>query len=309
MFATIDIGTNSVLLLIAEVDGDGSVRVALNRATVTRLGEGLSAGGVIADAAAERTLDCLCQYWELCTQHGVRQVAAVGTSTLRTATNAADFLLVVQKALGLEIEVLSAEREAELAYRACARDFGNDVVVIDLGGGSTELIGKDAEGALRSTSLPVGCVSLTEQFLKADPPVEAEIVALRNYLRELLGHKLDPCILSRPHDRHPVATAGTATTLAAMQLKLPEYDPVRVHGQRLSIDDLRDRADALRALPLAERRHLPGLAPERADVILAGAELLGALMSFLGYAVITISDRGLRWGLFYEKFCPHEGEP
>lgn len=303
MFAAIDIGTNSVLLLVAEVGAGGSVRSVEDCMTVTRLGEGLGRSGVISDAAAGRTLDCLRRCREICAKHGVRGIAAVGTAPLRGAANAAGFLSSARQALGIEVEVISAEREAALTFRSCARDFGGGIVVIDIGGGSTEVMARDADGTFRLASLPAGSVVLTEQFLRGDPPAEEDIAALRQHVHRLLEEKLDSALLARPHDRELIATAGTATTLAAMNMKLPEYDSARIHGSRLTIDVLRDLIDALRARPVAERKKMPGLAPERADVILAGAELLQELMSSLGYAGLTVSDRGLRWGLFEEKFC------
>ncbi|MFH0799047.1 MAG: Ppx/GppA family phosphatase [Pseudomonadota bacterium] len=307
MFATIDIGTNSVLLLIGEAVPDGSVRVVEDRAMMTRLGEGLGKSGEISGAASKRTLDALSSYWELCVKHGVRRVAAIGTAALRNARNAADFLLLARRSLGLEIEIISFDREATLTFASAARDFGDDIVVIDIGGGSTEFVSRERSngkpGPLRFRSLNLGCVSLTEEFIKNDPPSDADILALRSRIRASLKADIEPEIYSRPHDRTLVATAGTATTLMAMHLKLATYDPALVHGGRLKIDDLRGIVDAFKRMTLEERKRMPGLIPERADVILAGACLLHESMSALGFANATISDRGVKWGLFYEEFC------
>lgn len=304
MFATIDIGTNSVLLLIAEIGPGGEVRPVEDLMRVTRLGAGLSNSGVIADAAAERTLLALREYRDLCAEKDVKGLAAVGTAALRRAGNAADFLLIAKKELGLDVEVISEEREAALTFRASAVEFGDGIVVCDIGGGSTEFIATDRDGVPEFTSLPLGCVSLTERFLHGDPETNEEVYRLRREVRESLERELDPELYSRPHDRGFVATAGTATTLMAMKLALGKYDPERVHGASMKIDDLRDLIDAIRPKKIEERRSMPGLPPERADVILAGAELLQETMSFLGYADAVVSDRGVRWGLFYEKFRP-----
>lgn len=297
MFATIDIGTNSVLLLIGEPMPDGSVRVIEDRAVVTRLGEGMHASGVISDKAAERTLDALLSFWGLCTKHSVKSIAAIGTAALRDAKNSQDFLLIVKKATGLDIEMISSEREARLTFAASAHDFGSDIVLIDIGGGSTEFVSSD-----KIVSLPTGCVSLTEKFLSSDPETEEEILALRNHVRSILKIDVDPAMFARPHDREFVAVAGTATTLMSMHLRLDVYDAAKVHGERLKIDELRNLIDEMKGRTIDERKKMKGLIPERADVILSGAELLYEAMSWLGYATVKVSDRGVKWGLFYERY-------
>jgi exopolyphosphatase / guanosine-5'-triphosphate,3'-diphosphate pyrophosphatase len=307
--ATIDVGTNSVLLLIGERQSDNSVRVLEDLARVTRLGEGVAASGVLAAAAAERTMAALREYRARCRELGVADVAAVGTAALRNATTAADFLDRARTELGLTIEVISSEREAQLTYRAASHDFGDEIVVVDIGGGSTEFIAQsrtseNAASELHLISLPIGCVSLTERLAAHDPVTTPELHVLRMAVHETLGSELDLHEFAHPHDLKLVATAGTATTLAAMHLELAPYDPARVHGSCLKVTDLRDLMNAISEKTLEERRRMPGLLPERADVILAGAVLLHEVMSTLGYAEVTISDRGVKWGLFYEKFCP-----
>ncbi len=302
MQAAIDIGTNSVLLLIGERLPDGTVRPVEDRARVTRLGEGLAACGAISDAAAERTLSALREYMELCDRHKVEGIAAIGTAALRNASNARDFLLMAKKAMGLSIEVISPEREAELTFLAAASDFGREIVVIDIGGGSTELI-TELKGVRELVSMPIGCVVLTENHVKSDPPSQHDVDSLRGCVRHELSKGIEPHIFARPHEAKLVATAGTATAIMAMHLALDPYIPEAVHGSLLKITDLRDIVDMLRCKTVAERRSIKGLMPERADVILAGSILLHDAMSYLGYADATISDRGVKWGLFYERFC------
>jgi len=151
-------------------------------------------------------------------------------------------------------------------------------------------------------SLPIGSVNLTESHVKDDPPSHHDADELRGNIRHELTSRVPLEIFARPHEAILVATAGTATTLMAMRLSLDEYRPEAVHGKVLKITDLRDIVELLRSRTVAERRSLKGLLPERADVIMAGSMLLHDSMSYLGYADVTISDRGVKWGLFYEKF-------
>ena len=301
MQATIDIGTNSVLLLIGEAEQSGSVRPVVDEARVTRLGEGLADSGSISDKAAERTMAAIEDYLELCDRHSVSGIAAVGTAALRRASNAKDFLLIAERMLGLRIEVISAEREAELTYLASAHDFGEGIVVIDIGGGSTEIISSPS-GSRRFVSMPIGCVNLTERFLKKDPPASEEIDSMRRHVRETLDEMAEPAAYARAHEAKLIATAGTATTLMAINLGLEPYRPDGAHGRGLRITELRAIIDELKSRTVEERKRIKGLIPERADVILAGAELLHETMEKLGYAEVTVSDRGVKWGLFYEKF-------
>lgn len=303
MKAVIDIGTNSVLLLIGEPLPDGSVKVIEDRAEGTRLGEGLAASGSISDDAAGRTMETLKAYMGLCDERHVSGIACVGTAALREASNAGDFLMLVSRSFGLNVEVISPEREAELTYRAAEHDFGSDIVVLDIGGGSTELITRDPESRLQLVSLPVGCVSLLEDFIKSDPTNADELTRARSRVRELLESEVELKMYARPNDRKFVATAGTATTLMAMNLALEPYRAEVVHGSTLSIAVLREIMDDLISKTVEQRRAIKGLPAQRADVILTGAALLHEAMSYLGYSGAIISDRGVKWGLFYEKFC------
>lgn len=290
MFATIDIGTNSVLLLIGEILSDKSIRVVEDLATVTRLGQNLSKTHLISDEASKRTLDCLLQYSKLCDNHSVTNTAIVGTYALREAENAKNFLREVKNATGWDIEIISPEREAQLTFNASIHDFGEDIIVIDIGGGSTEFICKN-----NWKSFSIGCVNINGN----------EIHEIRNYIHNLFNSQLDPLLYAHPHDRIFVATAGTATTLMSIKLGLNTYSAEKVHGQELKLTDLRNIIDLLKSKSLDERKKIVGLDPERADVILPGALILHEAMSYLGFASVTISDRGVRYGLFYEKTCTH----
>jgi len=296
MQAIIDIGTNSTLLLIAEKSG-GSVRIIEDIAIVTKLGEGLSKSGLISDIASKRTLNALAEYQRLCTDHSAEEIIVLGTAALRNAKNARDFCLIVKKKLGLEVEIISGEEEARLTFAASSQDFGDNIRVVDIGGGSTEVIEGGKDGEVKCESLPIGCLNLTEQFLKNDSPSEDEINNLRTTIRKELNDSQFGF-----HNSRLIATAGTATTLMAMKLKLRKYDRDTVHGKILSVDWLHDTILDLKSKTAGERKLIVGLPADRADVITAGAIILDEVAQRFGENEILISDAGIRWGILYRRF-------
>lgn len=290
--ATIDIGTNSVLLTIAEKQADGSLSALVEEAHITRIGEGLATGDTFTAAAMERTATLLERYAGRCRELSVDRIRAVGTAAFRRVTNAQAFIDDVQARCGLAIEVISGEREATLSYQAVAPEFGEDILVLDIGGGSTELIWSG-----HALSLPLGSVVLHEQFCHSDPISDADF----EQTRKAICSKLDSAGLPKaPAPARLVALAGTATTLAAMHLRLATYSHDQVHGTKLREADLLALLNTLRRATLAERKQMPGLEPARADVVLCGAILLHETMRRFGYDRVTVSDRGVRWGLLYE---------
>lgn len=310
MFATIDIGTNSVLLLIGDSLPDGRIRIAADEARITRLGEGLTAQENLSPAAIERTVAALKDYRQLCDKHHVSAMAVAATEALRRASNANEFLLRARDELGFEIEIVTPEQEAWLTFHACAREFGTDILVCDAGGGSTELIwGRSQPGETKSDvsscrylSLPIGSVMLTEHFIKNDPVTPDEFKELCTIIDQHLAQALHS--LSHRHADKLIATAGTATTLAAIEKRMTSFDHSKIHGTILEMLDIQVIIDELKIKSVAERRKITGLQKGREDVILAGAIILDRVMRRLGYDVVTVSDRGLRWGLFYERFAP-----
>jgi exopolyphosphatase/guanosine-5'-triphosphate,3'-diphosphate pyrophosphatase len=298
-FATIDVGTNTTLLLVVAAHGPGHLEVLDERAEITRLGRGIGAGGALGATGIARTLEALRGYAEIVRRHGAR-LAAIGTEGLRRAPNAADFLEPAAEILGAPIEVITGAREAALTYRAAAASFPEEarsaeLVVVDIGGGSTEII-ISSRGAVRfNTSLPLGSVRLTERHFRHDPPTPDEVAALER--------EVDEALAAVPWPAAPatlIGVAGTVTSLAAMALRLDSYDPARVHGFRLARAALESEIARLGAATQAERERLVGLDPRRADVILAGALLLQRLARAAGVDAVCVSDRGIRWGLLYE---------
>jgi exopolyphosphatase/guanosine-5'-triphosphate,3'-diphosphate pyrophosphatase len=304
---TIDVGTNTTLLLVAEGSGPRDVRVLDERAEITRLGRGIGSDGRLGRAGIDRTLAVLGEYAAIARGHGA-PLRAIGTEALRRAPNAAEFLEPAAALLGTAIEVIDGAREAALTFAAAVTSFpeiaARPIVVIDIGGGSTEVIVSEGGQVRSRVSLPLGSVRLTERFVRNDPPGAAEVAALN---AEIAGHLRD--LPQRPagdgaESWELIGTAGTVTTLAAMALGLGSYDPDRVHGHRLARAALQSQIDRLAHAAQAERETMAGLDPRRADVILAGAHILRAFVDRLDVASVLVNDRGIRWGLLYEGFAP-----
>jgi exopolyphosphatase/guanosine-5'-triphosphate,3'-diphosphate pyrophosphatase len=294
--ATIDIGTNTTLLLVAGTDPN--IAVLEERAEITRLGRGIGRQGALAPEAIARTLAVLREFAAAARRHDAR-IAAVGTEALRRAPNATAFLGPAAEILGTEVEVIDGEREAALTFRAVVESFPDartgELVVVDIGGGSTEIVlATDGWVGFR-TSVPLGSVRLTEAFVRNDPPARAE--------QDAIAAAVDDAVRAVPFLSRPatlVGVAGTVTSLAAMALELATYDPGRVHGHHLSRADLGRQMARLAAATQAERERIVGLDPRRADVIFAGAVILERIAAAAGAAEVLVSDRGIRWGLLYE---------
>jgi exopolyphosphatase/guanosine-5'-triphosphate,3'-diphosphate pyrophosphatase len=301
--AAIDIGTNSVLLLIAVRDAStGAARPLLERATITRLGEGVDETRQLAGAAAERTLDCLRDYAADLREHGVTRLSVVGTSALRDAAGGRAFVDEAQRILGQRPRVIAGDEEAALTFRGALSglSLAGDLLVFDVGGGSTELIaGHARESAVPASrvSLDIGSVRLCERHIRSDPPTPSELSAIEaDVARSFSGAA--PLALARSQERRTlVGVAGTVTTLAALELGLAPYDGARVHGTVLTLSAIEAVCAKLASLPLAARRQLPGLEPKRADVVVAGAIIVRDLVRHVKAREILVSDRGVRFGL------------
>jgi exopolyphosphatase/guanosine-5'-triphosphate,3'-diphosphate pyrophosphatase len=295
--ATIDVGTNTALLLVARVGPEGSIEVLDERAEITRLGRGIGGDGALGAEGIARTLGALRAYAAIAERHGAR-IAVIGTEALRRAPNAAAFLEPAEKILGLPIEVIDGEREAALTFRAVRAafpDLAGQLVVIDIGGGSTEIVIATGGEVRFKVSLPLGSVRFTERYIRHDPPQAAEIAAI--------AEAIDAALVGVPFPAGGVTligVAGTVTSLAAMAESLSSYDPLRVHGYRLSRAALTRQIARLASATQADRERIVGLDPRRADVILAGALILDGIAAAAGTAEVRVSDRGIRWGLLHE---------
>ena len=298
--ASIDIGTNTFLLLVADVEG-GGLRPLLDRETIVRLGQNLQSTGVLSEEAMERGLRTLTSYLSECRAMGVQKVFAVGTSALREARNAPEFLEKVRKEVDLAIEIISGEEEAQFSFSAVAREPGeriNPLTVVDVGGGSTEIIEGQGERVKHWVSLPLGAVHLTEQFLTSDPVRTSEFESMERAIKERLGQ-----ISSSTKPAMLVAVGGTATTLVSVQQGLKKFVPEKIHQSVLKKDALASQVMLYRLKTVQERKKIPGLPPARADVILAGASILYGIMGKLGSPSATISCHGVRYGVLYHRLC------
>ena len=299
--AAIDIGTNSVLLLIAAAEAAGP-RPLLERATITRLGEGVDRSRRLAPAAIERNLACLRAYAHDLRAYGSPRLDVVGTSALRDAEGAQAFLDEAERILGVRPRVIAGDEEARLTFRGALSGLAltGRLLVFDVGGGSTELIVGEAAGVLAPesrVSLDIGSVRLFERHVRHDPPTPRELASIEADIEQQL---VSASPLSHLHSGKPltlVGVAGTVTTLKALELGLPAYDTARVHGAVLTLRAVEDLCAKLTSLSLAERQQLPGLQPKRADVIVAGALIVRDLLRRAGAAETIVSDRGVRFGL------------
>jgi exopolyphosphatase/guanosine-5'-triphosphate,3'-diphosphate pyrophosphatase len=301
--AFIDIGTNSILCLIAELDSGGGYRVLEDRAEITRFGEGVDQTGQIGAEGEQRSLKTLRNYLHRCRKLGVQNITAVGTSALRDAQNGSQVRARLKERLGLDIGVISGDQEASYSFLAVQRGLalrGQELLVIDVGGGSTELIRGHESGVSHAVSMDIGSVRLTERFLRSDPATAAECQAMV----AAIDRDISPLRDAWLKDDSPltlVGIAGTFTTLAAVEKKLARYSHSEVHGSRLTITEVRRQVSLFQGRSIAERKSIPGLEPKRADVILAGAYLIERIMSLFRAGEVMVSDQGVRYGLLYER--------
>jgi exopolyphosphatase/guanosine-5'-triphosphate,3'-diphosphate pyrophosphatase len=299
-YAVIDAGTNSIKFHIAERDSAGHWRTRVDRAELTRLGEGLAQQGVIIDAALERTVAAIAGMADEAQQHGVRAMAAVGTAGLRIAANGNAVVDAIQARTGVQIEVISGEEESRLAYLAAKSGLGlktGSLVVFDTGGGSSQFTFGHDSSVDERFSVNVGAVSYTERFgldgaVSLDTLHEA-MAAISADLSRIEGHPAPDML---------VAMGGAVTNITAVKHGLVTYDPAMVQGTVLDRAEIERQIELYRTRDAETRRAIVGLQPKRAEVILAGACIICTVMEKLGKDSFTVSDRGLRHGVLAERF-------
>jgi exopolyphosphatase/guanosine-5'-triphosphate,3'-diphosphate pyrophosphatase len=303
--AAVDCGTNSIRLLVADVTGDGS-RDVHREMRVVRLGQGVDATGVLAPEAIERTRVALADYTAVVRRTGAERVRMVATSATRDAANRDAFFGMVRATLGAEAEVITGDEEARLSFAGAVGDLDPDdgpFVVVDVGGGSTEVVVGDLTPAgpvvRAARSVDVGCVRLTERCLPDDPPTAEQVAKARAVSAEILAD----AFAAVPVDdvRTWVGVSGTVTTLSALAMDLPAYDPSVIHLSRLSLPDLHRVTAGLLAMPRAQRAALGPMHPGRVDVIAGGAIVVGELARELaaraGSRELVVSEHDILDGI------------
>jgi exopolyphosphatase/guanosine-5'-triphosphate,3'-diphosphate pyrophosphatase len=302
--AAVDLGSNSTRLLVADVD-DGRLQEITRRLKITRLGEGVDERRRLLPAPIARVRNVLTDFRREAEQLGAERTLAIATSAVRDAENGEAFLGEIEWSYGFQTRLLSGHEEALLTFRgvSTALELGEDTVVVDIGGGSTELVVGGPDGLRFHDSLDLGCVRLSERFLHSDPPADDELAGCAEAVRALLAERV-PDIRTGA----AIGVAGTITSLAALDLRLAEYDPDQVHGHRLSRQSVVEQLTRLAALPLARRRELPALDPDRAPVIVAGAVILRETLDHFGLEALETSERDLLDGAALEAAALPERE-
>jgi len=312
--AGIDCGTNSIRLLIADLDPERGTLFDLDRRMeVVRLGQGVDRTGEIAPDAMARTLEATERYAQLCRAAGVDAVRFVATSATRDARNRGEFVDGVREILGVEPEVVPGAEEAELSFVGATGGLGAEheppFLVVDLGGGSTEVVLGQA-GVQAALSVDIGCVRLTERHLRSDPPSAVQLAAATADVEAALERVAVRVRLERA--RTLIGLAGSVTTVTAHALRLTRYDPAVIHGANLPVDDVLAACDDLIAMPRAARARLPYMHPGRVDVIGAGALIWRRLVSRVSLVApltgVVTSEQdildGICWSLLKDRAGP-----
>ena len=297
--AVVDMGTNSTRLLVADVTG-GEVRELERRSTVTRLGRGVDTAGCLAAEAIEEVCDTVADYREIYQPLRPTQVVAIATSAVRDASNSGAFMAELRERFALDATVLGGPDEARLTYTGATlgRTGGEHTLVIDIGGGSTELVLGCGDEISFYASLQVGVVRHTERHLTADPPQPEELEALADDVHGQIDQALEG--QSLPSAERGLAVAGTPTSLAAIDQELDPYDAELVHGYCLSLEAIQRMCSELSTMPLAERREVTGLHERRAPTIVAGVVILIAVMRAFGLDEIEVSEHDILYGAALE---------
>jgi len=290
--AVIDVGTNSTRLLVADVDG--GVAPLERRSTVTRLGRGVDLSGRLASEAIEDVCGAIDGYVGILQELGAETVEVIATSAVRDAENGSAFVAELRERFALSARVLDGEEEARLTYLGATSEAlpSEPTLVVDIGGGSTELIVGSGSDISFHDSLQAGVVRHSERHINSDPPTAGELEALATDVRGLIADSIGTGVEAR----QGIAVAGTPTSLAAVTMELEPYDPTRVHGQVLDLPSIQVILSRLASLPLAERVEVPGLHPDRAPTIVAGVVILVETMRAFDLERITVSEHDILYG-------------
>lgn len=298
-YAILDIGTNSIKFFLFSIENGKSTTI-IDTNNISRLGEGLLKTGFISEEAMNRNIEALREFIKNAEEENVKEITAVGTMCLRTAKNSDVFLKKVKEKLGLTIKVIPGREEARLSYLAVLSTIGDtdkNVVVFDTGGGSTEFIFGKGTDLNNRISLNLGAVHPTEEFLISDPVTNDELKKMQDHMMDFFGER----ITDKRAD-YLIGIGGTVTSMGAVMHKMVKYDPKIIQGSQMSLDEVKKQIKLYQNKTIEERKQIPGLQPKRADVILAGAGIINTIMKIFKIDSFTISDRGLRHGLMFDKY-------
>jgi exopolyphosphatase/guanosine-5'-triphosphate,3'-diphosphate pyrophosphatase len=305
--ASIDMGTNTFRLLVAEIENHSFFKEICSINRITRLGEGFLQGKRLKAAAIERAVSALSHFRNVLEEHAVDDLIVVGTSAIREAGNQKEFLEEVERRTGFDVEVISGEQEALctfLGVNFIIKNQNDPMLVIDIGGGSTEFIGAEGEAPTFLMSAELGVIHLTEKYLRSDPPTPEELKQLRSAIAQVVR----PIVYDFPPKCRFVGTAGTVTTLAAVDQGLNEYDPQKINGYPLSRAAVDRIFKEITSMTLEQRRRVPGLEKGREDLLISGTLILLTVMDLFGYDPVYVSDFGLREGILLDRYQKKFGE-
>jgi exopolyphosphatase / guanosine-5'-triphosphate,3'-diphosphate pyrophosphatase len=295
--AGIDIGTNTILLLIADIVDGRVAKIVEDHVCVVRLGEGVDKNRTFSSLAMQRAKDCFENYANILKRYPGIPVQAVATSGSRDANNSVDFFETITRQTGIPISVISGPQEATLSFLGSKPD-GVDpatLAVLDIGGGSTEIVGQEPSEQLFRVSFDIGCVRLTERFFSNDPPLESEITELQKFLDQTLIQ--EKALLEKLKNKNLIGVAGTPTYLSSILLGLQKFDPALIHDSVISLSALKKLRQDLSLLAVAQKLGMGGMDKGRADVIVAGALILESILTMANLDKIKVSVRGLRYGV------------
>jgi exopolyphosphatase/guanosine-5'-triphosphate,3'-diphosphate pyrophosphatase len=306
--AVIDIGTNSIKLLVGDVC-DGLIEPVDERSEQTRLGAGFYDTQILQPVTIQRTASAVAKFVAYARDQDASAIRVIATSAARDAKNPDDLVNAVLRASGLRVEIISGEQEAEWVYRGVTSDprfHGKPLLILDVGGGSTEFILGDQERHTFRQSFPIGSVRLLEKLRPLDPPSLQDLAGCRDWLQKFLNYQVGPAMESTLTEAARqnvtlVGTGGTTTILARMEKKMPHFSREDIDSTCLSQAQVLDCVVHLWSLPIAERKKIPGLPSNRADVILMGVAIYESVMKYFGFGALHVSTRGLRFGALLDS--------
>lgn len=299
MGAVIELGANSVKFLVGTLLSDGRIKTKIYTRKITRLSEGLSKTGKLGDASIKRTADYVMECVNIARDQGITDILIFGTHPLRASDNSADFIALLNKMTGLQVQALTGQQEAFLSRKGVLlgikRTKGTEPTIIDIGGGSTEII-----HGVWAKSLPMGCVSLTESLLTVDPPAESDLVRIKARVRDALIR--DITFINPGQRTDCIAVGGTAVSIAALSIGLRTFVSDKIHGTTVSREKLKLLITLLSNVTLDKRKELMKFDPDRADIIIAGAVILHAIFDYLSADQFMVSVYNIIHGIFHEYY-------